>query len=80
MSSPIATSASAGRAVCWAAAALALLCAAGCGQKGPLYLPDPAPQSVPAGDSGAVPGASGEPAGDRPASKRKPTPSPDPGR
>ena len=27
----------------------ALLVAASCGQKGPLYLPDPAPQSVPAG-------------------------------
>jgi len=31
-----------------AAAALVLLCLAGCGQKGPLYLPDPAPQAVPA--------------------------------
>ncbi len=32
-----------------AAVIAALLGAAGCGQKGPLYLPDHAPQSVPAG-------------------------------
>jgi predicted small lipoprotein YifL len=31
-----------------AAAIAALLGVASCGQKGPLYLPDPAPQSVPA--------------------------------
>lgn len=28
------------RAVCWALLAFALAAAAGCGQKGPLYLPD----------------------------------------
>ncbi|MGB8693910.1 MAG: lipoprotein [Steroidobacteraceae bacterium] len=31
-----------------AATVAALLGAASCGQKGPLYLPDPAPQTVPA--------------------------------
>jgi predicted small lipoprotein YifL len=36
------------------AMALTLLCTAGCGQKGPLYLPDPAPSAVPAG--GGSPG------------------------
>jgi predicted small lipoprotein YifL len=30
------------------AMSLALLCTAGCGQKGPLYLPEPAPAAVPA--------------------------------
>jgi predicted small lipoprotein YifL len=30
---------------------MVLLCAAGCGQKGPLYLPDPTPQNVPAGSA-----------------------------
>jgi predicted small lipoprotein YifL len=33
---------------------LALLCTAGCGQKGPLYLPEPAPVAVPA--PGVAPG------------------------
>ena len=39
------------RGITAAAIALALLCAAGCGQKGPLYLPDAAPQAVPAGSA-----------------------------
>jgi predicted small lipoprotein YifL len=42
-------------AVAFAAAALLL---AGCGQKGPLYLPDPAPQAVP-----PLPGSAPVPAG-----------------
>ena len=36
------------------AMSMALLCTAGCGQKGPLYLPEPAPAAVPA--TGDAPG------------------------
>jgi predicted small lipoprotein YifL len=50
-------------AVAFAAGALLL---AGCGQKGPLYLPDPAPRAVP-----PVPGSAPLPAGNGDEAGRK---------
>jgi putative lipoprotein len=55
----------------------ALLISAGCGQKGALYLPDPAPQAVPAPPGGAAPPAPAAPADDE-ATRRKTPTTPDP--
>jgi predicted small lipoprotein YifL len=50
-----------------------LLALAGCGQKGPLYLPDPRPEAVPAVPAPAAPDASAE----APATRKAPrTPEP----
>jgi len=57
----------------------ALLMSGGCGQKGALYLPDRAPQAVPAPSGGATPDATppATPAGDQ-AARRKTPSTPDP--
>ncbi len=49
-----------------AAAIVALLGAASCGQKGPLYLPDHAAQSVPAAADQKTDAKPGAPVGDEP--------------
>ncbi|HKC16012.1 MAG TPA: lipoprotein [Steroidobacteraceae bacterium] len=58
----------------------ALLISAGCGQKGALYLPDPAPQAVPAPPARATPDAPATPAAptDDEATRRKTPTTPDP--
>jgi hypothetical protein len=58
----------------------ALLISAGCGQKGALYLPDPAPQAVPAPPAGAAPPLPAAPAApaDDEATRRKTPSTPDP--
>jgi hypothetical protein len=58
----------------------ALLISAGCGQKGALYLPDPAPQAVPAPPAGTTPTAPAAPAAptDDEATRRKTPTTPDP--
>ena len=55
----------------------ALLISAGCGQKGALYLPDPAPQGVPAPPGSAAPPAPAAPADDEGTRRKTPT-TPDP--
>jgi predicted small lipoprotein YifL len=61
----------------------ALLISGGCGQKGALYLPDPAPQAVPAPPAGDAPAATptttpaATPADDE-AARRKTPGTPDP--
>jgi predicted small lipoprotein YifL len=63
------------------AAAPVLLGLAGCGQKGPLYLPDPAPQTVPpaVAPPPTAPVPPGTPAAaDDAAAKRKSPPAPAP--
>jgi len=72
MSSPR-TETSVRRAIAVAATLSLALCVLGCGQKGALYLPDPAPQAVPAA-APAAPAAQAAPAA--PATGDEPKPDP----